>query len=108
MIKSTPPAASNLAEMPVPAPPPIIGRPSAMTARNRLRTCSLVKAIRKIRTEKSHAKAQSRKEKTGLQVPSSAKRFSVDRPSDEMESFIPLRLGVLASDFIFGLARASS
>jgi hypothetical protein len=57
-----------------------------MTARNRLRTCCLVNAIRKIRTEKSHPKAQSRKEKTGLQVPSLVKRFSEIDPATKLKA----------------------
>jgi hypothetical protein len=54
------------------------------------------KRHKKNQNRKSHAKAQSRKEKTGLQVPSFSQTIFGDRPSDEIESFIPLRLGVLA------------
>src|SRR6516165_9366508 len=36
-IRSMPPASSHLAEMPVPAPPPTMGRPAATLARRRWR-----------------------------------------------------------------------
>src|SRR5687767_1643502 len=36
-IRSMPPASSHLADMPVPAPPPMMGRPLAALARRRVR-----------------------------------------------------------------------
>src|SRR5580704_16933076 len=45
-IKSTPPASSNFAVIPVPAPPPIIGLPAVISLRIRLRICCLGCAIR--------------------------------------------------------------
>src|SRR5262245_4541154 len=42
MIRSDPPASANLAEMPVPAPAPTIGRPASVWARSRVNTCSRV------------------------------------------------------------------
>src|SRR6267378_6576623 len=47
MIRSTPPASSNFAEMPVPAPPPIIGRSAAMILCSLSRTCLRVNPIAK-------------------------------------------------------------
>src|SRR5688572_5220956 len=41
-IRSTPPASSNLALMPVPAPAPIIGTPASMFLRRQPNTCSRV------------------------------------------------------------------
>src|SRR5882724_10851567 len=45
MIRSTPPISSNFAEMPVPAPPPIIGRSAATILCRRSRTCLRVNPI---------------------------------------------------------------
>src|SRR6202035_2123358 len=45
MIRSTPPVSSNFAEMPVPAPPPIIGRSAATILCSRSRTWLRVNAI---------------------------------------------------------------
>src|SRR4051794_21507576 len=41
-MRSMPPASSHFAERPVPAPPPIIGRPAASCARSRVRHSSRV------------------------------------------------------------------
>src|ERR1043165_2739554 len=43
--RSMPPFSAHLAEMPVPAPPPMIGLPAASWARNRSRICSRVKKL---------------------------------------------------------------
>ncbi len=42
MIRSTPPSSSHLAESPVPAPAPMIGRPAARVARRRVSASSRV------------------------------------------------------------------
>src|SRR6186997_2448813 len=42
MIRSTPPASSHLAERPVPAPAPMIGRPEASVSRSRRSASSRV------------------------------------------------------------------
>src|SRR5271167_1211410 len=44
-IKSTPPASSNFAVIPVPAPAPIMGRWDDISLRSRFRICCLVCAI---------------------------------------------------------------
>src|SRR5918994_4523472 len=41
MIRSAPPASANLAEIPVPAPAPMIGRPPSIWAHSRARTSFL-------------------------------------------------------------------
>src|SRR5438270_5330226 len=45
MIRSTPPASAHLALSPVPAPPPMTGRPAATWARRRRRHSSRVKKL---------------------------------------------------------------
>src|SRR5712692_5580251 len=45
MMRSMPPASAHLALMPVPAPPPMIGRPAATWARRRCRHSSRVKKL---------------------------------------------------------------
>src|SRR6516164_6872519 len=45
MIRSMPPASAHLADRPVPAPPPMMGRPAATWARRRSRHSSWVKAL---------------------------------------------------------------
>ena len=45
MMRSMPPASAHLAQMPVPAPPPMIGRPAATWARSRARHSSRVKKL---------------------------------------------------------------
>src|ERR1700731_4755729 len=49
MIRSAPPVSSNFAEMPVPAPAPIIGQSAAMILCSRSRTCLRVNPIAKER-----------------------------------------------------------
>src|SRR5215470_16837638 len=45
MIRSMPPASAQRAVIPVPAPPPTIGRPAATWARRRCKHCSRVKKL---------------------------------------------------------------
>src|SRR5919202_4872963 len=45
MIRSAPPASANLAEMPVPAPAPMMGLPCAICACSRSSTCARVYRI---------------------------------------------------------------
>src|SRR3954469_1309440 len=45
MIRSMPPASAHLADSPVPAPPPMMGRPAATWARRRRRHSSRVKEL---------------------------------------------------------------
>src|SRR5205085_759142 len=45
MIRSMPPASAHLALSPVPAPPPMIGRPAATWARRRCRHCSRLNGL---------------------------------------------------------------
>src|SRR6267378_3113292 len=55
MIRSTPPVSSNFAEMPVPAPPPIIGRSAATILCSRSRTCLRVNPIGESERERTPA-----------------------------------------------------
>src|SRR5437867_2450206 len=45
IIRSMPPASAHLAEIPVPAPPPMMGLPAASWARRRWRHSSFVKKL---------------------------------------------------------------
>src|SRR5690554_2283116 len=59
-IKSMPPISSHLAEMPVPAPPPMIGLPASIFFLKRSRICSLVNATSKPASSSSQLRAALR------------------------------------------------